>query len=449
MKSVSSRVKGESSKRRHTFNVSFGVCVFLGLMGMTQATPNADGLLKKSWGLNAGFGVEAPKAWSQMNGSCANANVVVAVIDTGIDMNHPALKDHLWVNEKELNGKPGVDDDGDGFVDDLHGWDFARNTGNLVDSHGHGTHIAGIISGDGKDVDAFKGVCPGTKIMALRYYDPNGSGEDNLKNTVKAIEFAVAHHVDLINYSGGGAEFAQGEFNALKKAEKEGILVVAAAGNERSDADQNLYFPAAYNLTNIISVTAIDEKGQVLPSSNWGVRKVHVAAPGQAILSTLPNGGYGFMTGTSQATAFVTGIAAMVKSESKSINFLKIKEIIEQSSQKFPQLVGKTATGAKVNAYLAVQLIHGRKLSSESSKAEPVKSEVQADVSVESRSDSSVENHTKEALIVADRANTKGDRHDSATVSLPLRSSKKAIRTAKARASKTMLSKKKHRLGLR
>jgi len=357
----------EGSKRKNTWHVGVGTSVFLGMMGMTQATPLNEGLVKKSWGLNSGYGVEAPKAWMQMLGNCAKATTVVAVIDTGIDPNHTALKDTLWANDKELKGKDGVDDDGNGFVDDINGWDFAKNSGKLSDSHGHGTHIAGIIAGFGKDKDSFKGVCPGTKIMTLRYYDPNGSGEDNLKNTIKAINYAVESKVDIINYSGGGAEFAQGEFEALKKAEKAGILVVAAAGNERSDADKNLYFPAAYNLSNIISVTAIDEKGQVLPSSNWGIKKVHVAAPGQSILSTLPNGGYGFMTGTSQATAFVSGIAAMLRAESPKMDFLKIKEIISNSSQKFPQLQGKTMMGAKVNALLALQMAHGRKLSSEQS----------------------------------------------------------------------------------
>jgi subtilisin family serine protease len=341
--------------------------LIVGSVGVVQNT-DAAGLTLKSWGLNSGYGVDAPKAWQLMKTNCASSKTVVAVIDTGIDMIHPALKDQLWVNQAELNGKPGVDDDQDGFIDDVHGWDFAKNTGNLSDGHGHGTHIAGIIAGNGKDSDAFKGVCPGAKIMALRYYDPNGSGEDNLRNTIRAIQFAVDHHVDIINYSGGGAEFAQCEFDALKRAEKAGILVVAAAGNERSNADQNLYFPAAYNLTNIISVTAIDESGSVLPSSNWGIKKVHVAAPGQSILSSLPNGGYGFMTGTSQATAFVTGIAALVKAQNASLSFIKIKEIIEGSSQRIPQLVGKTATGAKVNAFQALKFMGVRKLSSASAE---------------------------------------------------------------------------------
>ena len=298
-----------------------------------------------------------------MRAECSKSEVVVAVIDTGIDMNHPALRNSLWTNKKELNGKEGVDNDGNGFVNDVHGWDFVRNTGKLIDAHGHGTHIAGIISGNTPTGgDDFRGVCPGVKIMALRYYDPNGSGEDNLKNTVRAIEYAVDNGATLINYSGGGAEYSGAEFAALKRAEKKGILVVAAAGNERSDADRNLYFPSAYNLTNIISVTAIDDKGQVLPSSNYGVKKVHVAAPGQSILSSLPNGGYGFMSGTSQATAFVSGIAALLFTENGKFSVDRVKSIVENSAQKYPQLAGKTKTGAKVSAYNAVQMARGRRV---------------------------------------------------------------------------------------
>lgn len=332
----------------------------LAVMAVAAHT-QAESFLKKSWGLNSPFGVDAPKAWTKMNRDCSKSGIVVAVVDTGLDPNHPALKGSLWTNEKEASGKPGVDNDGDGLVGDVHGWDFARNSPILVDNHGHGTHIAGIISGNetpGALGSGLKGVCPGVKIMPLRYYDEKASGAENLRNTVKALEYAVAHGANVINYSGGGAEFSKPEYEALKKAQDKGILVVAAAGNERSDADKNLYFPAAYNLDNIISVTAIDSAGQVLPSSNWGVQKVHVAAPGQSILSSLPSGGYGFMTGTSQATAFVSGIAALVLTENSKLNYRQVKDIIEKTAYRQPSLVGKTKMGARVNALAAVMKAH-------------------------------------------------------------------------------------------
>lgn len=320
-------------------------------------------LMTKAWGMQGPIGIDASAAWTQINGgNCSGSSALVAVVDTGIDMSHPDLKDSLWVNAKEFKGKPGVDDDNNGFVDDVHGWDFVTRSGKLVDYHGHGTHIAGIISATGKNANGFKGVCPRVKIMALRYYDEKASGVDNLRNTVAAIEYAVANGANILNYSGGGAEFSRQEFAALQKAEAKGILIVAAAGNEHANADQQLYFPAAYDLNNILSVTAIDPKGQILSSSNWGVKKVHVAAPGQGILSTLPGGNYGMMTGTSQATAFVSGIAALLKSKNKSLSVARLKEIIQNSAFKRPNLLGKVQTGASVNADAALRYLKNPKL---------------------------------------------------------------------------------------
>ena len=218
-------------------------------------------------------------------------------------------------------------------------------------------HIAGIIGAKAGSASGYNGICPGVKIMPLRYYNANASGLENLKNTVRAIEFAVKHGANIINYSGGGAEFSQAEMMALKGAQDKGILVVAAAGNERSNADVNLYFPAAYDLTNLISVTAVNQMGQVLPSSNWGVHKVQIAAPGNSILSTLPGGSYGFMTGTSQATAFVSGIAALMLSMNKNLSVPQLKSMIASSAIKSSQLIGKTEFGAEANAYAAVETV--------------------------------------------------------------------------------------------
>ena len=325
------------------------------IVGMTAVTSvGAQSLSDKTWGLQAQAGVDAPGAWNLMKskGDCSKSGVIVAVIDTGIDVDHPALKDVLWTNTKEANGKVGVDNDGDGYINDIHGWDFARNSGKLVDKHGHGTHIAGIIAASEKREGGLKGVCPGVRIMALRYYDENASGSDNLRNTIKAIEYAVAHGANIINYSGGGAERSNAEFQALKMAEARGILVVAAAGNERSNVEElgKAYFPASYELNNILAVTALDPSGNLLSSSNYGPHKVHVAAPGQSILSSTPNGGYGYMSGTSQATAFVSGVAAMLLSENSSLTVRQLKSFIEGSVMKSPKLLSKTISGGRVNA---------------------------------------------------------------------------------------------------
>lgn len=341
-------------KRFCTFTV---LGMFFVAASATAKTPRTGSVPfdQSLWGFSSGFGIEAFAAQKMMKRSCHNNDLSIAVIDTGIDPKHPALSRSLWTNEAERTGRPGRDDDGNGFVDDIFGWDFVTGSGVLSDPHGHGTHIAGIIAGQ-DEASGFKGVCPGARIMSLRYYDPKGSGDANLRNTIRAIEYAVQMKVDIINYSGGGAEFSTTEFRALKKAEAAGILMIAAAGNEQSNADQKLYFPAAYELNNIVSVTAINEVGVVLPTSNWGVKKVTLAAPGRSILSALPTG-YGYMTGTSQATAFVTGIAALLKADDPSRSMMSIKKVIENSAKPYPQLVGKTKTGAKADAVNALAFV--------------------------------------------------------------------------------------------
>jgi subtilisin family serine protease len=328
--------------------VSVGVL----LVGSARAGQN-----NQTWGSGQDFGIDAITAKKLVGDACAKAGIAVAVIDTGVDSSHPDLKDSLWINQKELNGKKGVDDDGNGYVDDINGWDFVTASGKIVDQHGHGTHVAGIISASGKGDDGYSGICPGARIMSLRYYSEKASGQENLKNTIRGIEYAINNGARIINYSGGGAEFSQPEFKALQAAERKGILVSAAAGNERSNADEKLYYPAAYPLTNILSVAAINQAGQMPAFSNWGTARVHVAAPGASILSTVPGGGYGFMSGTSQATAFVSGVGAMLLSVNPSLSFTKLKINIESSVRKLPQLIGKTRTGGLVNLVAALETV--------------------------------------------------------------------------------------------
>ncbi len=246
-------------------------------------------------------------------------HTVVAVLDTGVDTAHPALQNSLWTNPGEtgLDGKGrsketnGIDDDGNGFVDDVHGWNFAQNNNNLEDHHGHGTHIAGLIAADSKP---FKGIAPGTKIMVLKYYDPTlPSGGSTLMNTVRAIRYALRMGATIINYSGGGPQPSSLEKAVLKEAAKKNVLIVAAAGNENADSDLMGFYPASYNLSNILSVASFGPDLKRVPSSNWGPQKVKIAAPGEKILSLLPHSKIGYMTGTSQATALVTGLVVLLK----------------------------------------------------------------------------------------------------------------------------------------
>ena len=317
-----------------------------------------DPFVKDKWGLDK---TNAAKAWEVTQGS---KDIVVAVIDTGIDEKHRDLAENLWVNAGETgtdkNGKDkatnGVDDDGDGFIDDVHGWNFVGNNNSLVDNHGHGTHIAGIIGARGGN-SGVNGVAPHVSIMVLKYYDPKASNSNNLKNTVDAIKFAVKMHANIINYSGGGTDYSSEEFAAVKEAQKAGILFVAAAGNERSNSDESgkHYYPADYGLSNIISVTAVNkEDTKVLASSNYGVRTVDIAAPGENIYSTLPGGGFGLMTGTSQATAFVTGVAALVMAHNRDFDSSEVKKYILRTGDEYATLLSKTGSAKLLNSYKAL-----------------------------------------------------------------------------------------------
>jgi len=323
-----------------------------------------DPSIQKNWGL-AGTGgtsdIKVGNAWDITKG---DRRIVVAVIDTGADIKHSDLADNIWRNAgetgKDANGKDkatnGIDDDNNGYIDDVYGWDFVNNNNNVVDNHGHGTHISGIIGAVGGNGIGISGVCPKVSLMILKYFDPKSKGNDNLKNTVRAIRYAVDMGANIINYSGGGTDPNDDEFAAIKYAEDKGVLVVAAAGNEHSNSDIAHYYPADYNLSNIISATAIDTFAKVLRSSNYGTKTVHIAAPGEGIYSTLPGGNYGLMTGTSQATAFVSGVAALILSHNKEFSAEQVKKQIVATADELPGLRDKTISGGKLNSYAALAI---------------------------------------------------------------------------------------------
>lgn len=318
-----------------------------------------DPAINQAWGLKKS---DAARAWSISRGS---RDIVVAVIDTGIDIKHEDLASNLWTNPGEtgLDAKGrskasnGIDDDSNGFTDDVHGWNFVSNNGTLTDNHGHGTHIAGIIGAEAGNGKGISGISPQVSLMILKYYDPKIAGTDNLKNTVASIKYAVQMGAHIINYSGGGTEFSKEEHDAIVEAERKGILFVAAAGNERSNSDKFRYYPADYGLSNIISVTAIDPGTEVLASSNYGVETVDIAAPGQNILSCLPGNAYGYMTGTSQATAFASGAAALVMARRETFKAADVKKYILSTGDAQASLSAKTRTSRQLNLYKALTIL--------------------------------------------------------------------------------------------
>ena len=314
-----------------------------------QSVLTLDPYNKKKWDLKA---IKAEKAWLEY--SKGSKDIVVAVIDTGADVKHPDLKANIWKNPKEIPGNK-KDDDQNGYVDDVHGWDFANNSPRVTDTHGHGSHIAGIIGAVGENGEGISGVAPKVSLMILKYYNPNDNGANNLKNTIKAIHYAVKNGAHIINYSGGGLEGNDEEKKAIKLAAKKGILFVAAAGNEGSDMDKQGYYPAKYALNNILPVMNTDDSDQVPSSSNYGKKSVHNAAPGSEILSTLPGGNYGYMTGTSQATAVATGAAVLIMDYYKNKTARFVIQHLRMTGDIKSSLQAKTSFGRRLNIFKALQ----------------------------------------------------------------------------------------------
>lgn len=295
------------------------------------------------------------KALGLVEGSQRATKTIVAVIDTGLDTTHPALKKSLWRNpgetgldekgrSKESNG---LDDDHNGFVDDVHGWNFVGQNSDLADHHGHGTHIAGLIAADSSE---FSGVAPGTQVMVLKYFDPQAPFGSNMMNSVRAIHYAIRMGAHIINYSGGGPEAHALEKQALELARKKNITVVAAAGNEASNSDLVGFYPASYQMPHVLAVTALGPDLKRVPSSNWGPQRINLSAPGEQIFSTLPDQKMGYMTGTSQATALVTGLLVLLREKKPELRTPEelIRHLI-QSGEFNTSLVGELRTPKRVS----------------------------------------------------------------------------------------------------
>ncbi len=313
----------------------------------------------KNWGLDNSkkSDVDALSAWKIEEGS---SKIIIAVIDTGIDFSHPDLAENQWHDPKNKR---------------LTGWNFVTNKPNPQDQNGHGTHVAGIIGAALDPSAGISGVVHHVSIMSLKFYSSALPGSVNLKNTVKAIDYAVDHGARIINYSGGGPEFNEDEYLAIKRANQRGVLLVVAAGNEHKDINKstNFFYPASYHLPNIVAVSASDINNRLVPSSNWGDRKVDVAAPGENIYSTLPGGKFGYMTGTSQATAFVTGIATLLLSHDPKLTPSEIKEIIVSSVDHEYGLDGKIISAGRVNAYSALKTLQKKMLAKKLKKCKDKK----------------------------------------------------------------------------
>jgi subtilisin family serine protease len=313
--------------------------------------------------------LDAPEAWDTQTGS---DSTLIAVIDTGVDYNHPDLAANIWTNPNEIAGN-GIDDDNNGYVDDVRGWDFANNDNDPMDDNLHGTHVAGTIGAIGNNGVGVAGVNWRVKIMPLKFLTGDGSG--TLANAIGAILYGAKMKARVMNNSWGGGGFSQALLAAITVANDSAALFVAAAGNDGSDNDVSANYPSNYEAPNVVAVAAIDHKGDLavfgdsggggicgcgggnvigLPGSNFGATSVDLAAPGKDILSTAPNNGYRKLSGTSMATPHVAGVAGLLFSQFPVWTHLEVKARLLSTVETSSGLQGKMVTGGRVNAQRAL-----------------------------------------------------------------------------------------------
>lgn len=324
-------------------------------------TPN-DSQFQQQWALrNEGqtggtfdADIDATEAWDASTGT---GSTIVAVIDTGVDYRHPDLAPNMWVNADEIPGD-GIDNDNNGYVDDVHGYDFFNNDSDPLDDHNHGTHVAGTIGAEGNDGIGIAGVNWDVQIMALKFLGADGSGTTS--DAIEAIRYAVDNGAHLSNNSWGGDPFSQAMFDAIRDARDANHIFVAASGNGDFigfgiDNDAQPFYPASYDLDNVVAVAATDHNDGVAIFSNYGLTSVDLGAPGVDILSTTINGTYGTSSGTSMATPHVAGALSLVRDVEPGLDYRQIIDRVLLSTDPVDSLQGKTVTGGRLN--LAASII--------------------------------------------------------------------------------------------
>ncbi len=319
------------------------------------------------WGLNntgqtdgtVDADIDMPEAWDLVNQA---DDVVVAVIDTGIDYTHPDLADNIWVNAGEIAGN-GIDDDNNGFIDDIHGWDFSNNDNDPMDDHFHGTHVAGTISAVGDNATGVVGVARTAKLMAIKFMSADGIGYTS--DAIDAILYAADNGAALSNNSWGGrqATYVSEILNeplaeAIRTAAAANHLFVAAAGNDSTMSDGAYSnFPSGLTEASIISVAATDHNDDLANFSNYGLVEVDLSAPGVNILSTDLNHDYRAANGTSMAAPHVAGVAALLLSIQPDLSPAEVKAILLNSTDSVQTLDGNVSSGGRLNAYNAVSFL--------------------------------------------------------------------------------------------
>lgn len=324
-------------KHKHANDVRFGEQWSLENTGQQGGKANAD--------------ISVLKAWSKTTGS---SKVVVAVLDSGVNYLHRDLISNMWVRPA---GMSPYADEQLGEFNDLHGFNATDNQRDPMDDNGHGTHCAGIIGAEGDNSYGIAGINWNVEIMPLKFLNANGSG--TTKDAIEAINYVIERkragvNVRIISASWGSTQKSKALSDAIKRAGDEGVLFVAAAGNNGDDSDKRPHFPAGYDLPNMVSVAALDRKDVLAVFSNYGAKSVHIAAPGKEILSTWLNDEFYVASGTSMATPEVAGVAALILSVNPKMSVKELRDKLFNSVDKLDSLKGKVASGGRINAAKAV-----------------------------------------------------------------------------------------------
>ena len=310
------------------------------------------------WGLRntgqsggvVGVDVNAQAAWAVTTGS---PTVIVGVVDTGIRFTHQDLVGNIWVNPGEIAAN-GIDDDANGYIDDVHGINGITNTGNPMDDNNHGTHCAGTIGATANNAGQIVGVAWNVKLMGLKFLSASGSG--NTSDAIKCIDYGVAKGAHILSNSWGGGGYSQALRDSIAAASSAGVLFVAAAGNSSSNNDVTQSYPSNYDPVNVVAVAAVDRTGALASFSSYGATTVDVGAPGVAILSSTAasDTSYDTYNGTSMATPHVAGVAALIKSQFPAATMLEIKNRLMATTRPLASLAGRTVSGGIVDAHAAL-----------------------------------------------------------------------------------------------
>ena len=310
----------------------------------STVTPN-DPNYSFLYGMSA---ISAPLAWDITTGS---ASAVVAIIDTGIDYTHPDLVSNIATNAAEIPNN-GVDDDGNGYIDDYYGYDFINNDSNPIDDHYHGTHCAGTVGATGNNGRGVAGVAWRVSLLPVKVLDLYGSG--TLASVAAGMNYAVQRGAKILSMSLGTNSYSATLENAIINARNSGALVVAAAGNSALDTDLYPNYPSSSTQDNVISVAASTSSDSLAYFSNYGPTSVDLAAPGESILSTYLGGQYAYASGTSMATPHIAGMAALLLAINPNLSYASIKSILLSTVDPIPSMSGKLVTGGRANIYNAV-----------------------------------------------------------------------------------------------